>query len=431
MQVKKEELNPTKVKLTVTADKPDLEKLKQHVLEDLSRDTKVPGFRAGKAPAHLIEKQLDQTALQTRFLDEAVNHLYSDAVRHENIRVVAEPQIAISKFVPFSTLEFTAEVEVVGDIKLGDYKRIKLAPKKVAVTAKDIADVLDNLRERGAAKQEVKRAAKTGDEVMIDFTGTDAKTKESIDGADGKDYPLVLGSKTFIPGFEEELAGLKPGDKKTFELTFPADYGTASLQNRKVSFAVTATKVQELSKSKLDDAFAASLGPFKTLAELKADIKKQVTAERQRETQQAYDNELLEKIAAKSTVAIPPALVESELDHLEEEEKRNIAYRGQTWQEHLDAEGLTEEAHREQKRASAEQRIKAGLILGEVAEKERVANTPEELEIRIQLLKGQYTDPAMQAELDKPENRRDINSRMLTEKTLDKLREYASKPTAS
>ena len=429
MQVKKEELNPTKLKLSVTADRPALETVKQQVLKNLSRDVKVPGFRAGKAPAHLIEKQLDQTALQSQFLDEAVNQLYVEAVRREKLRVVAQPQIAINKFVPFTTLEFSAEVEVVGDIKLGDYKRIKLAPKTVEVTAKDVTEVLDNLRDRGATKQEVKRAAKVGDEVTIDFTGTDAKTKEPIDGADGKDYPLVLGSKTFIPGFEEELIGLKPGGKKTFNLTFPKDYGTAALQNRQVSFAVTVTKVQALTKSKLDAAFAASIGPFKSLAELKADIKKQVTAERQREAQQAYDSELLEKIAAKSTVAIPPALVEEELNHLEEEEKRNVAYRGQTWQEHLDAEGLTEEAHREQKRESAEKRIKAGLILGEVAEKEQITNTLEELEIRIQLLKGQYTDTAMQAELDKPENRRDVNSRMLTEKTLDRLRSYATKST--
>ncbi len=426
MQVNKEQLDPTKLKLSVTADATELEALKRQVLKNLARDVKVPGFRPGKAPANLVEKQLDQSVLQSQFLDEAVNRFYAEAIRQGKLRPVTQPEIAITKFVPFSTLEFTAEVEAVGDIRLANYKTIKQAPKKIEVTTKDVTEVLNNLAERGATKQEVKRSAKTGDEVTIDFNGTDAKTKEPIDGADGKEYPLVLGSKTFIPGFEGELIGLKAGDKKTFDLTFPKDYGTKPLQGRKVTFAVTVAKVQELSKAKLDDAFAASIGPFKSLAELKADIKKQVTAERQREAQTAYDNELLEKIAAKSTVSIPPSLVESEIDQMEEEEKRNIVYRGQTWQEHLDAEGLTAEAHREQKRESAAQRIKAGLILGEVAENEGVTVTPEELEIRVQLLRGQYTDPAMQAELDKPENRRDVNSRLLTEKTLDALRSYAS-----
>jgi len=426
MQITKETIDPNRLRLDITADQASLDGAKRQVLGQLGGELKVAGFRAGKAPAHLVEKQLDQRLLQSEFLEQAVNRLYSDAVRQEKLRPVTQPQVSISKFVPFTTLEFTAEVEVIGDIKLADYKSIKLAPKAVSVTAKDVNEVLENLRRRAATKTDVQRAAKAGDEVTIDFAGTDAETKAPIEGADGKDYPLLLGSQAFIPGFEEELIGLKAAAKKTFELTFPKDYAAQALQNRRVTFKVTVTKVQELALAKLDDAFAASVGPFKTLAELKADVKKQLTAERRRESQQAYDNELLEKIAAKSTVAIPKTLVDEELNNLEEEEKRNVVYRGQTWQEHLDAEGLTADAHREQKRPSAEMRIKAGLILGEIAEREHVNVTPEELEIRLQLLKGQYTDPAMQAELDKPENQRDIRGRMLTEKTLDKLRAYAT-----
>ena len=186
-------------------------------------------------------------------------------------------------------------------------------------------------------------------------------------------------------------------------------------------------KVQELAKPKLDDKFAATVGPFKTLTELKADIKKQLKVERQREDQQVYDNELLEKIAGKSTVIIPDSMIEEEITRLEEDEKRNMAYRGQTWQEHLKAEGVDDAGHRANKRPMAELRIKIGLLLGEIANREKVAVTPEELEVRIQLLKGQYTDAAMQDELDKPEGRRDIQARMMTEKTIDKLRGYATK----
>lgn len=426
MQVKKEQLAPTKVKLTVSAEPALLNSLKQQVVENLGQNVKVPGFRPGKAPANLVEKQLDPSALQTEFLEQAVNRIYIDAVQQEKLMPVAQPQVNIGKFVPFTTLEFTAEVEVVGEIKLPDYKRIKLPPKPVEVTAKDVNDVIDNLLTRAATKQDVDRAAKAGDEVLINFKGTDVKTKEAIQGADGHEYPLLLGSKTFIPGFEERLAGLKPGETKKFPLTFPNDYGVKSLQGRQVNFEVTVLKVRELVKPKLDDAFAASAGPFKTPSELKADIKKQLKAERQREAQQIYDNELLEKIAAKSTLAIPDSLIEGEIDRLEDEEKRNIAYRGQTWQEHLEQEGLDEAGHREQKRASAELRVKIGLVLGEIAQRENIVVTPEELEIRMQLLKGQYQEPAMQAELDKPEARRDIHARMMTEKTIDLLRTFAT-----
>lgn len=427
MQVSKTQAEPTKAKLTITADQPALNEVKQAVVAHLAENVKVPGFRPGKAPASLAEKHLDPSLLQSEFLEQAVNRLYVEAVQKEKLRPVMPPQVSVTKFVPFTTLEITVEVDVVGDIKLADYKKIKLTSQPTTVTASDVSGVLNNLRDRAAAKEPVQRAAKQGDEVTIDFEGTDTKTKKPIDGAAGQDYPLVLGSQTFIPGFEDEVIGVKPGGEKKFDLTFPQDYGVKSLQGRQVTFKVTAKQVQELAKPKLDDAFAATVGPFKTLADLKADIKKQLAQEKQQAAKTAFENELLEKIADKSTVAIPDVLIEQELDRLEDEEKRNIAYRGQTWQEHLKAEGLTAEAHREQKRDSAMARIKAGLILGEISEREKITVTPEELEIRLQVLKGQYPDAAMQAELDKPDSRRDIVSRMMAEKTLDTLRTYATK----
>ena len=426
MNVTRENPTPTSIKLTITAAQSELDVLKQIVLTNLSRNVKVQGFRPGKAPQHLVEKQLDQSLLQTEFLEQAVNQLYVKAIQEQKVRPVAQPEINITKFVPFTLLEFTAQLDAIGDIKLTDYKKVKLAKTPVKVTAADVTGVLDNLLERGAEKKAVTRAAKLGDEAIIDFAGVDAKTKEPIAGADGKAYPLQLGSKTFIPGFEEEVVGLKPGAEKTFLITFPADYSVADLQKRKVSFTITVQTLNELVKPKLDDAFAASIGPFKSVDELKTDIKKQLQIERDQDQQRQYDNDLLEKIAEKSDVEIPASLVEEEVERMEEEEKRNVAYRGQTWQQHLDEEGLTADAHKDKNRPAAALRIKAGLLLGAIADKENIEVTPEELEMRMQLLKGQYTDASMQAELEKPESRRDISSRMLTEKTLDKLRSYAT-----
>lgn len=428
MQISREQIEPTKVKLTIVANQAELDKIKQHVLRDLSKNVKVPGFRPGKAPANLVEKQIDPSTLQSEFLDHAINDFYGDAIDNTSIRPISQPQIAITKYVPFSTLEFTVEVEAIGAVVLPDYKNIKLAPKKVEVTTAEINKIADNLRQRAATKNEVNRAVKDGDEINFDFSGVDAITKEPIDGTEAKEYLLVIGSGNFIPGFEEELIGLKPGAEKTFDITFPADYAAVDLQKRKVTFTVKLNKVLELSAPKADDAFASTIGTFKTLAELKADIKKGLTAEKQQEADRAYENELLDMIASKSKVDLPKSLIEEEIDRMEEEEKRNLVYRGQTWQEHLDAEGVTAEAHREQKREAATTRVKGGIILGEISQAEKITVTPDEIDLRIKLLKGQYTDPAMLAELDKPESRRDLTSRLLTEKTLDKLREYAKKP---
>jgi trigger factor len=426
MHVQTNQLSDTKVQLIMTADETLLKATHALVVTKLSRNVKIQGFRAGKAPLHLVEKAIDQGTLQTEFLDEAVNRLYSAAVTERKLRPVSRPEIELKKFVPFTTLEVQAEVDVVGDITLPDYKKIKLAMTPVKINTADINEVIKNLGTRMADKKDVSRPAKDGDQVIIDFLGTDTKTKESVNGADGKDYPLVLGSNTFIPGFEPNLLGMKASDEKTFDINFPKDYGVAALQGKKVTFAVTVKSVQEIIAPKVDDEFASKVGPFKTLAELKANIKEQVTAERQQQADRDYESKLLEQITEKSVVPVPDSIVEEELERLEQEERRNLVYRGQTWQEHLEGEGVTEEEHKERNRPGAAERVKAGLVLSEIAEKEKVDVTNEEVEMQINLLKGQYTDEKMREELDKPENRRDIVSRLLTEKTIALLVGYAS-----
>lgn len=425
MQVTKETTSPTNLKLTIVADAAQLEKVKQTVLKRLEKNVKLQGFRAGKAPLHMVERSLDQNLLQTEFLEQAVNELYISAIDQERVRPVAQPQVNIVKFVPFDTLEVTAEVEAVGDITLPDYQKIKVSKKSVEVTDKQVEEVIKDLQARAATREEVARAAKNGDEVVIDFEGVDAKSKEAIAGASGTDYPLALGSNTFIPGFEDEVVGMKAGDKKDFEITFPEDYGVKSMQKQKVIFTVTAKKVQKLVEPALDDAFAATVGPFKSVDELRTDVRRELTSQAERDAENSFENDLMEAIAKKTKVEIPKVLVDEEIDRLEQQERQNVMYRGQTWEEHLAEEGVTEEEHREKNREGAELRVKSGLILGEIAEAEKVQVTPEELEIRVQLLKGRYaSDEQMQAELDKPENRRDILNRLMTEKTLDKLKSF-------
>lgn len=425
MHLTRTNLKPTETKLVIRAEAHELQKAKEHALKHLAPQMKVPGFRPGKVPMNIIEKNVDQNVLQSEVMEETISKLYASAVRQEDLRPVANPEVSIKKFVPFTELEFEAVVSVVGDIKLADYKKIKLARPDIKVEAKDINEVIESLQGRAAERKEVERAAKSGDEVVIDFSGTDQKG-QPVNGADGKDYPLTLGSNSFIPGFEDNLTGLKAGATKEFTITFPKDYGVAALQNKKVTFKVKVSKVSEVIKPKVDDDFAGAVGPFKTLKDLKSDIKKQLTLERGRTADQQYENELLQKIADKTTMAIPETLVDEQIDRIEQEERQNLVYRGQTWEEHLKEEGVTAEEHREQKRPNAEQRVKVGVILSEIAETEKLEVTPEELEVRLQILKGQYRDAAAQAELDSPQAKRDIVNRILTEKTLEKLKNYAS-----
>jgi len=426
MQVNRKDLANSKVQLTIIADSVELNEYKQHVLKELAKEVQVQGFRDGKAPLNVVEKHVDQQRLQAEVVEHAINHLYPDAVGQENLRPIDNPQVNMKKFVPYTNLEFTAEVEVLGPVKLADYKKIKKSLAKVTVAAADIDEVISSLRERMASSKEVKRAAEDGDKVTIDFKGIDAKQKP-VKGADGKDYPLLLGSDTFIPGFEKNLVGLKAGDTKIFELTFPKDYGVKALAGSKVAFTVTVKKVEEQSLPEVDDTFAAKAGPFKTLQELKNSIKQELTRERQAQVQQELEAEIIKEVAAKSNLRVPEALIDDQMQRLQTELRQNLTYRGLTYQEYLEREGKTEESYEiDVLRPEAEERVKAGLVLAEISEKEGLKVTPEELEMRMQFLKGQYQDPAMQAELDKPESRQNIANRLLTEKTIQKLVEYAT-----
>lgn len=426
MQVKISNPTSTEAVMTVIATEAELQSIKTHVIGHYQGRVKVPGFRSGNVPPAILEKHLDANALQTDFLEEGIQQLFSQAVDAHDMRPVGQPEITISKFVPYSELEFEAKMPVIGTVKLTDYKKIKKTRPVVKLTADEVNEVLESLRERVADHADVDRAAKSGDQVYIDFKGVNAKG-EPVNGADGKDYPLTLGSNTFIPGFEDNVIGMKANEEKTFTLTFPKDYGVKALANKKVTFTVNVTKVQEVKKPKLDDAFAAKIGPFKTVAELKADVKKQVGAERQREADAKFQSELVDEISKKSTIEIPKILVEEQIDRMEQDERQNLMYRGQTWEDHLSEEGITAEEHREQKREQAELRVKASLVLAEIAEAEGLKVSDDEIEVQLQLLKQQYQDPQMQAELAKPEARRDVGARILTDKTLDALVGYATK----
>ena len=422
MQVSKKNLSDTEVVLTIIAKESELQALKEHVLEHFAGKVKLAGFRSGKAPLALVEKNVDPDALQSEFLEEAITSLYEQAAVEQQLRVVQQPEVTLKKFVPYSTLEFEAKVFIISKVKLPDYKKISVPRPSVTVSPDEVEGVIKSLQKRLAEKKEVSRAAMNGDEVVIDFTGTD-KDGKPISGADAKDYPLTLGSNSFIPGFEDNLVGLKPKDSKTFDITFPKDYGVKALASKIVTFVITLHKVLELDEPKVDDAFAAQASPFATVKELKADIKKQVAIEKQNQAEKEYESDLVKAITAKSKIAVPKVLVDDTVERLLQEVKQNIVYRGQTYQEFLDLEGKTDEQYRKELEPNAQERVKASLVLAEIADVEKLDVSLEELEVRIQSLKGQYQDKAMQSELDKPDNRRDVASRMLTEKVLQLLKQ--------
>lgn len=412
----------TLVVLEITASTDELDKVKNKVLHALAPRVKVAGFRDGKVPMEVVEKNIDDATYQSEFINEAINTLYIAALKEERIRPVDQPQVSVKKFVPFSELEFTMEIAVVGKIKLPDYKKIKAKMPETKISAKEIDEVLKNLQTRAAEKKEVGRVAKLKDEAVIDFKGVDKKG-EPVSGADGKDYPLVLGSGTFIPGFEDNVVGMKIGEEKSFEVTFPKDYGAKALQNAKVIFTIKLNKLSEVVEPALDDKFASTVGPFENLKQLKDDIKKQLEHDASHRAERDWEAAIVNELADKTVVAIPEVLLTEQSEMILQEVRQNVVQRGMTFDEFIASSGMTEEEYKKNEVApEAERRVKAGLMLSEIADVEGIDVEPEELEARLQQLKGQYRDPKMQEELVKPENRREINSRLRTEKVIKFLK---------
>lgn len=415
----------TEYELTVNVSPEVLKLAKKHAINKLAKSIKVPGFRQGKVPDNIAEKHLDFNLLQSEFINEAINHSFNEALDGSSLKPVVQPSIEVTKFVPFTELAYKINISVIGKVTLADYKSLKTKKSEVKISNEEVEQVIKNLQLHLATKVEVDRPSKKDDQIWIDFEGHDSKGNE-VKGASGKDYPLVLGSDTFIPGFEDNLIGLKKEDVKSFTLKFPKEYGVKALQSRNVTFKCTVRKVVEIQLPEVDDNLAKKANPnLSTVTELKSDINAQLSVERQKQVDVDFENKLIEEIVNSSTVEIPKILFDEQLDAVKKEFTQNLIYKGSTVQEFLTENNLTDKEHEERELLpEATKRLNAGIVLSKIAEAEKITVTPEELEMRIQVLKNQYSDSVMQNNLDTEDGRRSVASRLLTEKTISKIKSY-------
>lgn len=409
----------TQVTVSVELGAEELHEAKQRALTRLARDLKVAGFRKGKVPLNVAEKHIDPNLLANETIEHAINKALNDIVTIESIRVLDQPKIELKKFVPYTDIAYEAVIEIVPDITLGNYKKLKTKKTVEKVATAEVDDVIGRLLTNAAEHTEVQRAAKEGDEVSIDFVGK--KDGEPFEGGTAKDYALVLGSQSFIPGFEDAIVGMKIGDTKDIPLTFPKDYHAAHLKGAKVVFEVTLNKVQEVVKPKLDDVFAAKIGPFTSVKALKEDIERELSAQKEREADDVYKDALISELVGVSKVPVPEILVSDQIRSLVQDTKQNLMYRGMTVEDYMQAQGYKDEAEWTEKefRETAIRRVKAGLVLAELSKVENITVTNDELQARHAEMMQQF--PNMREQLDTPEARADLVNRLVTEKTLDRL----------
>jgi trigger factor len=421
-------LSETKVELTISLGKDELEAARQVALTKLAKSIKVPGFRKGNVPASVAAKHVDPEMLDQQTLEDALSKAVAESYMNEDIQALDRPAIEIKKYVPGSELEFTAEAEVLPKVKLGDYKKLKAAVKKISVSAKEIDEIIDRMRQGFAEKKDVKRAAKMGDEAKIDFVGK--KDGVAFDGGTGTDYDLTLGSNSFIPGFEEGIVGKKIGETFDLELEFPETYHVADLKGAKVVFTTTLKGLKEVVLPEVDDEFAKKSGPFKTVVELKEDIKRELTAQKEREAKENMKDDLVKQLVAVSDVPVPEILVKDQSESIERDMTQNLMYQGLTLDQYLENKGFEskEKWLESEVKDAATKRVQAGLVLSELSKVEKIEATSEELAEHINMYKKQYANnPQMVAQFDQPEAQRDIANRLLTEKTVERLVELNAK----
>lgn len=429
MKTTVENLSETKVKLTITLDKAELAEAEQVALTKLASNLKVPGFRKGKVPIGVAAKHVDPNLLAQETADNALSKAVATAFTSHDIRALERPQVEVGRFEPGEKLEFTAEAEIIPKIKLGDYKKLK-APKQstVKISDEEVSEVTERIRSQLAEKKAVERAAKIGDEVIIDFLGK--KGGEAFDGGSGDNQSLTLGSNSFIPGFEAGVVSHKPGEKFDLPLKFPADYHVASLAGKDVVFEVTLKEVHEIVLPELNDELAAKAGPFTSADELTEDIRRELTARAEQENQDKLRDSLVEQLIVVSSVPVPAVLRADQLKSIEQDMSQNLIYQGMTLDNWLQSKNYKSKEEWVEKEAGplAETRVKAGLVLSELSKQAKIEASSDELKQRISALQSQYANnPEMAKRFDEAEIQREVANQLLTEKTIDHLVEVNTK----
>ena len=426
MKTKLKNISDVKVELTISLGAEELKAAEQVAITKLAKEVKIEGFRKGKAPLEMVASQVDPNLLNQETLENALSKSVAEAFLKEKVQAINRPEVDVKKFIPGTELEFTATTEIMPKVELGDYKKLGVKKEAVKVSKKEVKETIDRILKNFAEKKKVEREAKNGDEVIIDFLGK--KDGVAFDGGKAEKFPLELGSKSFIPGFEEGLIGKKAGDELSLDLEFPKDYHAKDLAGAKVVFEVKIHEVRENVEPEINEEFLSKLGDFKTKEEFEKQIEEDLKTQKQAEADEKFKDKLVKKLAEVSKVPVPEILLEDQKRSIEMDMQQNLMYSGLSLEDYLERMGKTREEWLEKDvKEAAEMRVKSGLALAELSKVEKVKSDTKELDARITQLKEQYgNSKEVQKQLSSDDVRRNLANQILTEKTIDLLVEFNS-----
>ena len=382
-----EKLEKSRVALEIEVGAEEFEAAVAKAYTKARRKISIPGFRPGKAPRKMIEKLYGPEVFYSDAVDEAFPAAYTNAVQSEKLDTIGYPEVEMVGDVTKDGFTFKATVAVYPDVKLGEYKGISAPKEEVSVSDEDVDKRLNEMAERNARLVSVERAAEKGDTAVIDFEGFDNGVP--FDGGKGEGHELELGSGSFVPGFEDQVIGMKAGEEKDIDITFPEDY-QKDLAGKKVVFHVKVNEVKFKELPKLDDDFAKDVSEFDTIDELKGDIRKQIEADRQKAVDVAYENALIEKVAETIECEIPEVLIEQQCRRFLEEFKSRIIAQGIPYDQYVKMTGMDEKKFMEDGREPALKQVKMDLAIAQIIEQEKLEVSAEEIEEEYKKLSGYY-----------------------------------------
>lgn len=430
MNVTVAKLPKSSVKLTIELSIDDMQPHLERAAEVLSQEHKIEGFRPGKASLGMVLQKLGAQAVWEVAGELAVRKSYSAAVKEQKIQTVGAPNISVHKLAPNNPFIYHAEVAVLPEITLGEYHKLKAKKPAVTVTPEKIEKALSDLQQMFATETPAERPAQAGDKVEIDFDLT--MNGVPVEGGSSKQHPIVIGSKNFIPGFEDQLVGLKPADQKEFDLDFPKEYQNKVVAGKTGNFAVTVKAVLQINLPPLDDALAKQASKFQTLAELRRQIEKNLQEEAEQEADTTWERALIDELIGRTKWSeLPEVLVEHEVTKMVSEIQGELERRGGLkFEDYLKSLNKTADGLKQDFRPQGERRVKAALLLRTIATAENIEVTKDAIDQEVtQALATYASHPEIKSQIASEDYREFAKVMLTNRQVVAKLKEWAGGTT--
>ena len=418
-----EKLEKSQVKFNYTANVEEYNKAVETVYNKTKHKYNVPGFRKGRAPKKVIEGIYGAGV----FMNDAINQLIDDSImeleKAGEYELVAFGSVEDVDIKDDGSVVYALTMVVKPDVTLGTYKNLDVKKSEAKVTAEQVDEYIKAEQTKQARIIDVETAAEKGDLLLIDYSGS--VDGEKFDGGTAEGYELELGSNTFIPGFEDQLIGVKAGEQKDVKVTFPEKYHAENLAGKEAIFAcaVKAVRVKELPA--LDDEFAKEVSEFDTLEQYKSDVKSKLTEQETKRAEREYEDNLIEKIVEGSTVEIPDAMIKQEADEMIHDMEYRLMYQGMRMDDYLKYLGMTREQLADEYKPQAEKTVKTRLVMNEIVKAENIGIEDKDIDARIEKMAEEASQTV--EEIRKTMRQEDINylvNSIISEKLLDKIKSY-------